>query len=97
MTTWFKRFPSPIVLPDGRRLHTLQDAADYLTALPKGESEISDWRLAMEALTLATEHVGYEKLAQAAVLHALQSPRAPEPPKTPKLRVVQGINLNRQA
>jgi hypothetical protein len=89
MAAWFKRFPSPIALADGRRLHTLQDALDYIVALPKAESETADWRLAMEALTLATEHVGYERLAQAAVLHALQSPRAPEPPKPPRLRVVR--------
>jgi hypothetical protein len=89
MTTWFKRFPSPIVLPDGRRLHTLQDAGDYIAALPTAESETSNWRLAIEALTLATDGVGYEKLAEAAVLHALQSPPEPEPPKPPKLRVVR--------
>ena len=89
MAAWFKRFPSPIVLADGRRLHTLQDARDYIAALPKAESEASDWRLAMEALTLAAERSGYERLARAAVVHALQSTPAPEPPKPPKLRVIR--------
>jgi hypothetical protein len=32
---WFKRFYDPIVLPDGRTLLTLRDAAEYITALPK--------------------------------------------------------------
>ena len=28
---WFKRFSDPIVLPDGRELLTLRDAAEYIT------------------------------------------------------------------
>jgi hypothetical protein len=35
---WFKRFVDPIVVPDGRTLLTLRDAADYITALPKTRS-----------------------------------------------------------
>jgi hypothetical protein len=34
---WKRRFADPIVLPDGRRLVTLQDAGDYITNLPKAE------------------------------------------------------------
>lgn len=83
---WFKRFPSPIVLADGRRLHILQDAIDYIAVLPSAESETSDWRLAMEALTLAAERSGYERLARAAMLQALQSP---DPPMPPRLHVVR--------
>lgn len=88
LVPWFKKFHSPIVLPDGRRLHTLQDAADYITALPNAESMASDWRLANEALTLAADRSGYERLARAAMLQALQSPLSPEPPKPSNLRVV---------
>jgi hypothetical protein len=36
---WFKRFVDPIVLPDGRKLLTLRDAAEYITALPKAEHD----------------------------------------------------------
>ena len=32
---WFKRFYDPIILPDGRKLLTYRDAAEYITALPK--------------------------------------------------------------
>jgi hypothetical protein len=28
---WSTEFDDPIILPDGRRLHTLKDAADYIT------------------------------------------------------------------
>jgi hypothetical protein len=32
---WIKRFYDPIILPDGRKLLTLRDAAEYITELPK--------------------------------------------------------------
>ena len=38
----FKRFFDPIVLPDGRKLMTLRDAAEYITALPKAEHDAAD-------------------------------------------------------
>ena len=34
---WFKRFYDPIILPDGRKLLTLGDAAEYIAAMPKAE------------------------------------------------------------
>jgi hypothetical protein len=37
--SWKRRFDDPIVLPDGRRLVTLQDAGTYITKLPKAEHE----------------------------------------------------------
>jgi hypothetical protein len=36
---WSTPFEDPIILPDGRKLLTLKDAADYITKLPKKESE----------------------------------------------------------
>jgi hypothetical protein len=87
---WFKRFPNPITLADGRKLLTLQDAVDYITALPKVESDAADWKLASEALALAAERRGYERLARAAMMRALQPPLAPEPPPEPRrLRIVR--------
>ena len=32
---WQRRFEDPIPLPDRGALHTLRDAADYITGLPK--------------------------------------------------------------
>lgn len=55
---WFKRFVDPIVLPDGRELLTLRDAAEYITALPKAEHDAADWQIAMEVLLLVAERDG---------------------------------------
>jgi hypothetical protein len=43
---WSRPFDDPIVLPDGRRLVTLQDAADYIMKLPKAEHKTTAWRTA---------------------------------------------------
>ena len=39
---WSPSFEDPIILPDGRKLLTLKDPADYITKLPKKESESHD-------------------------------------------------------
>ena len=48
------RFEDPIVLPDGKSLHTLRDAADYITDLPKEQSDLAQWQVAIEALMLCS-------------------------------------------
>ena len=68
---WFKRFVDPIVLPDGRKLLTLRDAAEYITELPKAEHDAADWQVAMETLLLVAERDGPEMLARIAVMKAL--------------------------
>ena len=68
---WFKRFVDPIVLPDGRELLTLRDAAEYITALPKAEHDAADWQVAMQTLILVAERDGPEMLARIAVMKAL--------------------------
>ena len=68
---WFKQFYDPIVLPDGRELLTLRDAAEYITALPKAEHDAADWQIAMETLLLVAERDGPEMLARIAVMKAL--------------------------
>jgi hypothetical protein len=75
---WFKRFIDPIVLPDGRKLLTLRDAADSITALPKAGHDEADWQVAMEALLPVAERNEPGKLARIAVMKALnkQSARA---------------------
>jgi hypothetical protein len=78
---WFKRFYDPIVLPDGRTLLTLRDAAEYITALPKAGHDAADWQVAMETLLLVAERDGPEMLARIAVLRALNRNR-------PRLAVV---------
>ncbi len=46
---WRRRLDEPIKLPRGRELTTLRDAATYITALPKKESELPEWQAAIEA------------------------------------------------
>ena len=48
---WFKRFYDPIILPDGRKLLTLGDAAEYIAALPKAEHVLPE--VALETLLKA--------------------------------------------
>ena len=76
----FKRFYDPIVLPDGRKLLTLRDAAEYITALPKAEHDAADWQVAMETLLLVAERDGPEMLARIAVMKALNRHGARETP-----------------
>lgn len=78
---WFKRLAAPIALPDGRReLMTMQDAAEYIAALPEAERNAPEWQIALEAVTLVAKRNGSELLARMAMLQALKRARpAPEP------------------
>jgi hypothetical protein len=67
---WQRKFEDPIPLPDGRKLVTLRDAADYITSLPKEESDLADWQVAIEALILVSQS-GPTMLARTAVMKAL--------------------------
>ena len=77
---WQRKFFDPIVLPDGRKLLTLRDAAEYITALPKAEHDAADWQVAMETLLLVAERDGPEMLARIAVMKALNRHRPNAPP-----------------
>jgi hypothetical protein len=37
---WSREFEDPITLPNGKKLITLRDAADYITGLPEKESDL---------------------------------------------------------
>jgi hypothetical protein len=67
---WQRRFEDPILLPDGRSLHTLRDAADYITDLPKEQSDLAPWQVAIEALILVARS-GPTMLARIAFMKAL--------------------------
>jgi hypothetical protein len=67
---WSTAFEDPIVLPDGRKLLTLKDAADYITKLPKKETELPEWQAAIEALMLCSRG-GHVILARIGVMRAL--------------------------
>jgi hypothetical protein len=67
---WSTPFGDPIILPDGRKLLTLKDAADYVTTLPKEESDLPHWQVAIEALMLCSRG-GDPMLARIAFMKAL--------------------------
>jgi len=64
------RFDDPIPLPRGRPLVTLKDAADYITKLPKSESDLPEWQTAIEVLMLCSRG-GAPMLARIGVMKAL--------------------------
>jgi hypothetical protein len=63
--------PDPIVLPDGHRLVTLQDAGTYITKLPKAEHEAPEWQAATECLILVAEKNGPTMMARIGMVKAL--------------------------
>jgi hypothetical protein len=67
---WSTPFEDPIILPDGRKLLTLKDAAEYITKLPKRESDLPEWQAAIEALMLCSRG-GHAMLARIGVMKAL--------------------------
>ena len=67
---WLTPFEDPIALPDGRQLLTLKDAADYITELPKEQSDLAHWQVAIEALMLCLRE-GHPMLARIAFMTAL--------------------------
>ena len=60
---WSTEFDDPIVLPDGRKLLTLKDAANYITELPKEESDLAQRQVAIETLMLCSRG-GHAMLAR---------------------------------
>ena len=68
---WKRRFDDPIVLPDGRKLVTLLDAATYATKLPKKKAATAEWQAAIEALMLIAELGGPTMSARIGLMRAL--------------------------
>ncbi|WP_439361234.1 hypothetical protein [Bradyrhizobium sp. DASA03007] len=61
---WRREFDDPILLPDGRTLSTLADAALFIAELPKREHDTSAWQAAIEALMLVAESGGPTRFAR---------------------------------
>ena len=70
-TGWNRPFEDPILLPDGRELLTLKDAADYIMKLPKAEQKHEKWQTAAEVLIMAAEGRGPLMHARIGMLRAL--------------------------
>jgi hypothetical protein len=64
---WDQTFFDPIVLPSGKKLVTLRDAAEYITELPKAEHNADERQAAMQALLLVAEHDGPTMFARIGV------------------------------
>ena len=69
--SWKRAFDGPILLPSGRKLVTLLDAATYATKLPKKEADAAKWQAAIESLMLVTELGGPTMFARIGVMRAL--------------------------
>ena len=69
--SWERRFDDAIVLPDGRKLVTLLDAATHATKLPKKEADTAVWQAAIEGLMLVAELGGRTMFARIDVMRAV--------------------------
>jgi hypothetical protein len=70
---WSREFEEPIILPDGRKLVTLRDAANYIAKLSKAEQKVEQWQIAIEHLIRAAETGGdWLMLARIGMLRALR-------------------------
>jgi hypothetical protein len=55
---WSTPFDEPIALRGGRKLVTLQQAADYIIKLPEDVQKLERWQIAVENLINAAETGG---------------------------------------
>jgi hypothetical protein len=70
--SWSTPFDDPIPLRDGRRLRTLQQAADYIMQLPENAQHETHWQVAIETLINAAETGGgWVMFARIGMLRAL--------------------------
>ena len=68
---WSREFDDPIVLPEGEKLRTPQDAATHVTVLPKKEAALPEWQAAIEALILVADLGGPTMFARIGMMKAL--------------------------
>jgi hypothetical protein len=74
---WGRPFEEPIEA-GGRKLVTLLDAGEYITALPKKEHSAPEWQAAMQALLLVVERGGPTMFARIGIMRALNRHYVPE-------------------
>jgi hypothetical protein len=69
---WSTPFDEPIALRGGRKLVTLQQAADYIIKLPENVQKLERWQIAVENLINAAETGGgWLMFARIGVMRAL--------------------------
>jgi hypothetical protein len=73
---WSTPFDEPIPLRSGRKLRTLQQAADYVMQLSEDEQHAPHWQVAIENLINAAETGGgWVMFARIGMLRALNAER----------------------
>jgi hypothetical protein len=73
---WSTPFDEPIALQGGRKLKTLQQAADYIMKLPENVQRQAHWQTAVENLIHAAETGGgWLMFARIGMLRALNGDR----------------------
>ena len=71
---WSTPFADPIGLRGGRKLRTLQEAADFIMKLPEAEQQVPRWQTAIEMLINAAETGGgWLLFARIGMLRALNA------------------------
>ena len=71
VAVWARPFDDPVLLPAGRELVTLRDAADYIMKLPVTEQDPEEWQTAIGCLIGAAEGRDFMMHARIGVLRAL--------------------------
>lgn len=92
---WDKKFTDPIVLPGGRQLLTIGDAARYVTSLPKRERAKDYWAPAATMLRLVGENDGCEFFARLAVMHGLRKGIKDAPSAEPRRKRARAYKIVR--
>ena len=87
---WSAWFVDPIILPDGRKLKTLRDAATYITGLLKAEHDAAEWQIAMKTLLLVAERDEPEMMARIGMMQALNrhSAKADPAPRRKRAKLI---------
>jgi hypothetical protein len=76
---WSTPFDEPVPLRGGRRLATLQQAADYVMGLPEDVQHAPHWQIAVENLINAAEiGGGWLMFARIAMMRALNAEKKEE-------------------
>jgi hypothetical protein len=90
---WFRRFYDPIVLPDGRELLTLRDAAEYITHCRKPSMMPPTGRSRWKRCCWSPSATGPEMLARIAVMRALKrdNPKASAAPRKKSAKVFRKV------
>jgi hypothetical protein len=78
--SWSTEFDDPIMLANGNVLFTLRDAANHVMVLPKKESALPHWQLAVECLMATAEQRRPVMMARIAMVKALTHGQPVEPP-----------------